>query len=294
MHGRHWPATFLMMLVLLACALPATAASHSRARAHSAALGPDLKSSAVYVYDETRGEVVLAHQADVPLPIASITKLITAIVVLEAPQPLEDMITITDQDRIGTRSSSSRLEIGTTLSRADLLHLALMSSENRAAHALARNFPGGVAACVAAMNAKAEALGMRSAHFTDPTGLDSANVASGEDLAKLVLAAAKLAPIQQYSTDASYTVPVRRHMVEFRNTDSLVRNSDWNIVVQKTGYISEAGRCLVMKAIFQGRSIVIVLLDSNGKYTRVADARRIRKWIESHPMAEGSRGVAAR
>jgi D-alanyl-D-alanine endopeptidase (penicillin-binding protein 7) len=280
------------MLALAGAALPVAAATHARARAHAPASGPQLKSSTVFVLDETRGEVVLSRQADSALPIASITKLMTAIVVLEAGQPLDEKIAVVDQDRTGTRSSASRLEVGASLSRADLLHLALMSSENRAAHAIARAYPGGVAACVAAMNAKAEALGMTSARFADPTGLDSTNVASGQDLAKLVQAAAKLPTIQQYSTDATYTVPVRRRMVEFRNTDSLVRAHDWNIVVQKTGYISEAGRCLVMKAIFEGRSVVIVLLDSNGRYTRVADARRIRKWMESHPGADTSRSMA--
>ncbi len=280
------------MFAFAAISLPVAAATHARPRTHVPSSGPQLKSSTVYVLDETRGEVVLSRQADSALPIASITKLMTAIVVLEAGQPLDEKIPITDQDRTGTRSSASRLEIGTVLSRADLLHLALMSSENRAAHAIARAYPGGVAACVAAMNAKAEALGMSSARFADPTGLDSTNVASGQDLAKLVQAAAKFPAIQQYSTDASYSVPIRRRMVEFRNTDSLVRAHDWNIVVQKTGYISEAGRCLVMMAIFQGRSVVIVLLDSNGKYTRVADARRIRKWMESHPIADDSHGIA--
>ena len=294
MHDRRWPSTLLLMICVTLAASPVMGATHARPRAHAPSAGPELKSSTVYVFDETRGEVVLSRQADSALPIASITKLMTAIVVLEAGQPLDEKIAITDQDRTGTRSSASRLEIGATLSRADLLHLALMSSENRAAHAVARAYPGGVAACVAAMNAKAETLGMASARFTDPTGLDSTNVASGQDLAKLVQAAAKLPAIQQYSTDASYTVPIRRRMVEFRNTDSLVRAHDWNIVVQKTGYISEAGRCLVMKAIFQGRSIVIVLLDSNGKYTRVADARRIRKWMESHPIADATRSVARR
>jgi D-alanyl-D-alanine endopeptidase (penicillin-binding protein 7) len=284
----------LLCIALLAAAAPTHAVTHPRRAPHTTHSAPDLKSSTFYVLDEDRGEVVLSRQAEVPLPIASITKLMTALVVLEAAQPLDERITITDQERTGTRSTASRLETGATLSRADLLHLALMSSENRAAHALARAYPGGVAACIAAMNSKAGALGMTSARFTDPTGLDSTNVASGQDLAKLVQAAAKVPLIQEFSTDDRHTVMVRRHEVEFRNTDSLVRNRDWNIVVQKTGYISEAGRCLVMKAIFQGRAVVIVLLDSAGKYTRVADARRIRKWLEAHVMPDSSRSVAGR
>lgn len=289
----RWPSLIAALCASL-LAVPAGAVTHPRHAAHAVRTGPDLKSSTVYVLDEDRGEVVLARQADVPLPIASITKLMTALVVLDAGQPLDERIAITDQERTGTRSGASRLETGAVLTRAELLHLALMSSENRAAHALARSYPGGVAACVAAMNAKAETLGMASARFTDPTGLDSTNVASGQDLAKLVQAAAKVPLIQEYSTDESHTVTVRRHEVEFRNTDSLVRSRDWNIVVQKTGYISEAGRCLVMKAIFQGRGVVIVLLDSAGKYTRVADARRIRKWMEARSASDPARNVARR
>jgi serine-type D-Ala-D-Ala endopeptidase (penicillin-binding protein 7) len=309
MPSSHAPRRFWAFA--LACSLIGTAPalanghvhSHTRGRPHAKAHGhphrqshrqtsattPTLKSSAVYVVDETNSAVVLSRQSDVALPIASITKLMTALVVLDAAQPMGETLSITDEDRGGAKTVTSRLEVGTTLSRADLMHLALMSSENRAAHALARNYPGGESACVQAMNAKARALGMKSAQFVDPTGLSSDNVASSEDLAKLVRAAARNAKIQEYSTDTSYTVPVRRHLVEFRTTDSLVRNPTWNIIVQKTGYISEAGRCLVMKTIFQGRSVIIVLLDSAGKYTRVADAVRIRKWMESGASAPPTR-----
>jgi D-alanyl-D-alanine endopeptidase (penicillin-binding protein 7) len=228
------------------------------------------------------------------MPIASITKLMTALVVIDAGQPLDEKIEITNDEKLGTKSSASRLQVGTVLSRGDLMHLALMSSENRAAYALGRNYPGGLPACIQAMNAKARALGMKTAHFVEPTGLSSENVASSEDLSKLVMAAAKSQTIQDYSTDESYTVPVRRHLVEFRNTDALVHNPAWNIVVQKTGYIAEAGRCLVMKTIFESRQIVIVLLDSAGKYTRVADAKRIRKWMEAHLAADGLRAQTPR
>jgi D-alanyl-D-alanine endopeptidase (penicillin-binding protein 7) len=205
----------------------------------------------------------------------------TALVVLDAGQSLDEAIEITRDDQDDVKGSTSRLAIGVELNRGDLVHLALMSSENRAAHAIGRSYPGGVTACVEAMNAKARALGMASARFVDPTGLSSGNVASPEDLSKLVIAAAENPKIQQYSTDDGYVVPIGRRMVEFRNTDSLVSNKGWNIIVQKTGYIAEAGRCLVMKALIEGRSIVIVLLDSVGKHTRVADARRIKKWMES-------------
>ena len=248
---------------------------------------PLLHSTSVFVLDESNSAVMLARQADVAMPIASITKLMTALVVLEAGQALDEPLEITPDDR-DPRYAGSRLEVGTRLSRGDLLHLALMASENRAAHALARNYPGGLIACVHAMNAKARALGMQSAQFVEPTGLSSYNIASSEDLAKLVQAAAESPTIQQYSTDKSYAVPIRRHLVEFRNTDSLVRNKTWNIVVQKTGYIAEAGRCLVIKAILEGRSIVIVLLDSAGKYSRVGDAQRIRKWLESRLAADAA------
>ncbi len=255
---------------------------------------PALRSSAALVVDESTASVLFSKHADVVTPIASITKLMTALVVLEANQPLNQTIEITRDDQTLNKRTVSRLTVGTELSRGDLLHLALMSSENRAANALGRNYPGGLAACVAAMNAKARALGMTTAHFVEPTGLSSDNVASPEDLAKLVIAASQNTAIQTYSTDSRYMVPVGRHMLEFRNTDSLVSNPSWNIVVQKTGYIAEAGKCLVMKAIIEGRAVVIVLLDSVGKQSRVADARRIKKWMEAHLSAETPRLAARR
>ena len=285
----------LTALPLLACLLAGVAPDVSAARPSRPPPGePALASNAVYVYDATNASVVLSRQSDVPMPIASITKLMTALVVIDAGQPLDEKIEITNDEKLGTKSSASRLQVGTVLSRGDLMHLALMSSENRAAYALGRNYPGGLPACIEAMNAKARALGMKTAHFVEPTGLSSDNVASSEDLSKLVMAAAKSQTIQNYSTDESYTVPVRRHLVEFRNTDALVHNPAWNIVVQKTGYIAEAGRCLVMKTIFESRQIVIVLLDSAGKYTRVADAKRIRKWMEAHLAADGLRAQTPR
>jgi D-alanyl-D-alanine endopeptidase (penicillin-binding protein 7) len=242
---------------------------------------PKLKSSSVLVIDESDSSVLFSRHPDVPMPIASITKLMTALVVLEAKQPLDEPIEITAGDRDLPKGGFSRLAVGTTLTRGDLMHLALMSSENRAAHTLANNYPGGMPAMVAAMNAKAAMLGMTNSHFVDATGLSSQNVASPEDLSKLVIAASHYPAIREYSTDKRYAVKVRRRMVEFRNTDNLVGNPTWNIIVQKTGYISEAGKCLVMAAIIEGRSVVIVLLDSFGKYTRVADAKRIKTWMES-------------
>jgi D-alanyl-D-alanine endopeptidase (penicillin-binding protein 7) len=242
---------------------------------------PKLKSSSVLILDQSDSSVLYSRHSDVPMPIASITKLMTALVVLDARQSLDEPIQITDADRDRPKGGFSRLAVGTTLSRGDLMHLALMSSENRAAHALGNNYPGGVPAIVAAMNAKAAQLGMTTAHFVDPTGLSSLNVASPEDLSKLVIAAAQNPTIREYSTDRRYAVKVRRHLVEFHNTDNLVSNPAWNIIVQKTGYITEAGKCLVMAAVIEGRSVIIVLLDSFGKYTRVADARRIKTWMET-------------
>jgi D-alanyl-D-alanine endopeptidase (penicillin-binding protein 7) len=240
-----------------------------------------LKSSSVLIVDQSNSSVLYSRHADVPMPIASITKLMTALVVLDAKQPLDELIQITDADRDMPKGSFSRLTVGTVLSRGDLMHLALMSSENRAAHALGNNYPGGMPAMVAAMNAKAAELGMVSSRFVDPTGLSSQNVASPEDLTKLVIAATHSPSIREYSTDSRYAVKVRRHMVEFHNTDNLVANPAWNIIVQKTGYITEAGKCLVMAAVIEGRPVVIVLLDSSGKYTRVADAKRIKTWMEA-------------
>jgi D-alanyl-D-alanine endopeptidase (penicillin-binding protein 7) len=242
---------------------------------------PRLKSSSVLIIDSSDSSVLYSRNSDVAAPIASITKLMTALVVLDAHQPMDEPLEITPAETDLPKTNFSRLTVGTVLTRGELLHLALMSSENRAAHALATYYPGGVPALVRAMNAKARSLGMASSHFDDPTGLSSENVASPEDLSKLVVAASHHAIIREYSTDKSYTVRVHRHLAEFHNTDNLVANPAWNIIVQKTGYISEAGKCLVMEAVIEGRNVVIVLLDSMGKYTRVADAKRVKSWMES-------------
>jgi len=240
-----------------------------------------VKSSSVMVIDAEDFSVLYAKHADVAMPIASISKLMTALVVLEGGQPLDEYLGITEEDRDTEKRTTSRLIPGTELTRRDLLHLALMASENRAANAIGRNYPGGLAAFVAAMNAKARELGMTSAHFVEPTGLSSQNVSSAADLIKLVTAASRNPTIREYSTYQSYAVPVGGQLVEFRNTNSLVSKSGWDIALQKTGYTVDAGRCLVMKALIQDRAVVMVLLHSVGKYTRVADAGRIRKWMES-------------
>jgi D-alanyl-D-alanine endopeptidase (penicillin-binding protein 7) len=235
----------------------------------------------VLVFDATRSSVIYSRRSNVAVPIASITKLMTSLVVLGAKQSLDAKIRITNDDRSLGKGAFSRLAVGTTLTRGELMRLALMSSENRAAHALGRNYPGGLAACVKAMNAKARQLGMKSAKFIDPAGLSPGNVASADDLAKLVTAAARNPTISEYSTGKEYTVRVGRKAYAFHNTNSLVRSPAWDIVVQKTGYLAEAGRCLVMQTVIDGRNVVIVLLNSFGKYTRTADARRIRRWMES-------------
>ncbi len=250
-------------------------------RVPTVADGPGLRSASALVIDETHSSVLYSRNAEVAAPIASITKLLTALVIADAKLPLDERIQITQDDRHLHKGAFSRLAVGTTLSRGDLIHLALMASENRAAHALARTYPGGLDAFVPAMNAKAKALGMTSAHFVDPTGLSEENVASPEDLAKLVMAASHDPTIREYSTDRRYAVAVGRHKVEFRNTNNLVGNPTWDIVVQKTGYISEAGKCLVMQAIIDDRTVVMVLLNSYGRYTRTADAVRIRRWMEA-------------
>jgi D-alanyl-D-alanine endopeptidase (penicillin-binding protein 7) len=242
---------------------------------------PEARSAAVLVMDELDGTVLYARQAHEVMPVASITKLMTALVVLEAGQPLDEVLTILPADREHTKASASRLQVGTELTRGELLHLALMSSENRAAQALGRAYPGGLSAFVKQMNAKARALGMKSSRFVDPTGLSSGNVATAADLAKLVIAASREPLIGEYSTSEKLTVKVGRQMLEFRNTNSLTSKDDWDISVQKTGYTQDAGQCLVMKATIQQRPTVMVLLNSFGKLTRVADARRIRRWMEA-------------
>jgi len=269
-----------------------TQRAHLRYSSRPSLNDPALRSSAALVLDLTNSSVLYSRHSDVAAPIASITKLMTALVVMEAGQPLDEMLAVTVDDRSFGKGSSSRLSPGAQLSRGDLMHLALMASENRAAHALGRNYPGGVAACVVAMNAKAHQLGMTTAHFVEPTGLSDENVASPEDLSKLVIAAAKVAEIREYSTDSDFTVQVGRHMVRYRNTDSLVSKADWNIVVQKTGYIHEAGRCLVMQTVIEDRPVVIVLLNSFGKRTRVADARRVRRWVEATLVAHDTATAA--
>jgi D-alanyl-D-alanine endopeptidase (penicillin-binding protein 7) len=248
---------------------------------------PQIKSAAVLVVDETDSTVLYSKQSQKVMPVASITKLMTALVVLDGGQSLEETVTILQVDKDRTIGNASRLAVGAKLTRAELLHLALMSSENRAAQALGRSYEGGLGAFIKAMNAKAKELGMKNSRFVDPTGLSAGNVSTAADLTKLVVAASREPLIEEYSTSERLTVAVGRQLLEFRNTNSLTSKDDWDISVQKTGYTQEAGQCLVLRTKIADRPMVIVLLNSFGKLTRIADARRVRKWIEGDPA--GSR-----
>lgn len=250
----------------------------------------DLNSNVALVVDQTSSEVLFEKNANIALPIASITKLMTSMIVVEARQDMGETLVITDDDVDRLKNSSSRLQVGTQLTRGTMLHLALMSSENRAASALGRNYPGGLPAFVAAMNAKARALGMNDTRYVDANGLSSRNVASARDLAKLVVAAEKHPIIGHYSTDTQTEIDADGKTLQYRNTNHLVSNPDWVIGLQKTGYIHEAGRCLVMQTLIDGRPIVMVFLDSKGKASRLSDAGRIRKWLEEMKLQTMTKG----
>ena len=248
-----------------------------------------LRSAVALVQDASSGETLIAKNQAAVLPIASITKLMTAMVVLDAKLNLDQRVVISDEDYDLVKGTRSRLRPGTVLTRDELLLIALMSSENRAAFSLARTYPGGTVPFVAAMNAKAQALGMNDSRFVDPTGLSSANVSSARDLARLVSAAYEYPLIRQYSTRESASVQSLGRKLDYRNTNGLVRSANWEIDLQKTGYISEAGRCLVMRVRMASREVIVVLLDSWGKFSRVGDANRIKKWLEANAN-KGPRG----
>ena len=242
----------------------------------------DVRSTAALVIDRADGRTLYAKNVDAVVPIASITKLMTAMVVLDAQLDLREGIAISDEDIDTLKHTGSRLRIGTELERDELLRLALMASENRAASALGRSYPGGIHAFVAAMNQKAMNLGMARTRFVDSSGLSSDNVSTAEDLAKMVTAAHRYPLIQEYTTSTGHAVRTGNgRMLAFRNTNGLVKDTAWHIDVSKTGYISEAGRCVVMQARIASKPVIIVLLDSWGKYTRIADANRIKRWVES-------------
>lgn len=252
---------------------------------HSAHDDLDLRSSVALVIDQETSEVLFSKNEKAVLPIASLTKLMTGLVVSEARLPMDELITITQDDVDTVKGSSSRLSVGTVLSRGELLHLALMSSENRAAHALGRSYPGGLPVFVGLMNAKALMIGMSETRYVEPTGLSSKNQSSARDLAKLVDVAHGDPVLRELSTSPGYEVAVGNRTLQFNNTNRLVKNPAWEIGLQKTGYISEAGRCLVMQTKVAGRKLIMVFLDSAGKLTRLADAERVRRWIESTPVS---------
>jgi D-alanyl-D-alanine endopeptidase (penicillin-binding protein 7) len=243
----------------------------------------DLKSSVALVMDQDTNEILYTKNSDAVLPIASLTKLMTAVVVTEANLPPDEVLSITQADVDTEKGSTSRLTVGTKLTRGQMMHLALMASENRAAHALGRHYPGGLDAFVVAMNKKAADLGMADTRYIEPTGLSSRNQSSARDLAVLVKTANTYPVIRELSTSPEYEVAVGRRHVQFRNTNGLVRNPQWDISLQKTGYISEAGRCLVMNAKLAGRQLIMVFLDSAGKYSRIGDAERVRRWVNELP-----------
>jgi len=298
----HKHLLWLALLISVFVSAPASAIDDER---HLSAtelreyLNPDklfLRSSAAVIYDLRDGEVLFERDADEQRPVASLTKLMTAMVVLDAKLPMDDVVTITRADRDRLRGSKSRLSYGTKLTREDLLLIALAASENRAAAALGRSYPGGKPALVAAMNAKAKQLNMRDSHFADPTGLDDDNVSTAHDLVKLVKAANQYAVIRDMSTTGkSYVTDLRSGWkVEFFNTNRLVRRKNWDVELSKTGYIAAAGYCLVMKTVIADRPIAVVLLNSWGKLSKFGDAGRIKRWlIRSEKRAQRLAGTLA-
>lgn len=254
---------------------------------HAGADALALKSSVALVVDQDSNEVLYRKNDQAVLPIASITKLMTGVVISEAKLPMGEELTITQADVDTEKGSSSRLMVGAQLTRGELLHLALMSSENRAAHALGRTYPGGLQSFVTLMNAKARALGMNDTRYVEPTGLSSQNQSSARDLAVLVNFAYGDPLLRELTTSPTYQVEVGRRTLQFNTTNRLVKNPDWDIGLQKTGYISEAGQCLVMQAKVAGRKLIMVFLDSAGKLSRIADAQRVRRWVEAGPAGTG-------
>jgi D-alanyl-D-alanine endopeptidase (penicillin-binding protein 7) len=263
-------------------AAPVVASFGQKAGLHATSDILDLKSSVAYVIDQDTHEVLLSKNDQAVLPIASITKLMTGLIISEAKLPMDESITITQDDVDTEKGSSSRLRVGATLTRGELLHLALMASENRAAHALGRTYPGGMSAFVGLMNTKAAQLGMRDTRYIEPTGLSSQNQSSAKDLATLVGNAYHDATLRELSTSPSYKVEVGNRTLQYNTTNRLVKNPNWDIGLQKTGYISEAGQCLVMQAKVAGRKLIMVFLDSAGKLSRIGDAERVRKWVETN------------
>jgi serine-type D-Ala-D-Ala endopeptidase (penicillin-binding protein 7) len=243
----------------------------------------DLKSSVAYVLDQDTNEILFQKNENAVLPIASLTKLMTGVIVSEARLDINEIITITEADVDTEKGSRSRLKVGTQLTRGELMLLALMSSENRAAHALGRSYPGGLERFVQAMNAKAKLLGMQDTRYVEPTGLSSRNQSSAKDLATLTAYASNDKTLRDLSTSPMHQVDVGNKTLNYVNTNRLIRNPEWEIGLQKTGFISEAGQCLIMQAKVSGRRLIMVFLDSAGKLSRLGDAERVRRWVEGQP-----------
>ena len=272
--------------VVIHAFVPAAPSFGQMAGLHGAQDPLDLKSSVALVIDQDTREVLFSKNDHAVLPIASLTKLMTGVIISGAKLPMDELITVTQDDVDTEKRSRSRLVVGTTLTRGELLHLALMSSENRAAHALGRTYPGGLATFVSLMNAKAKMLGMRDTSYAEPTGLSSQNQSSAQDLATLVNAAHGDAVLRELTTSPGYQVAVGSRTLQYNNTNRLVKNPEWDIGLQKTGYINEAGQCLVMQTRIAGRKLIMVFLDSAGKLSRLGDAERVRRWVESNPVAD--------
>ena len=269
--------------VIRVAAVPPKPSFGQIAGLHGAQDALELKSSVALVIDQDTHEVLFSKNDRAVLPIASLTKLMTGVIVSGAKLPMDEVITVTQDDVDTEKHSSSRLKVGTSLTRGELLHLALMSSENRAAHALGRTYPGGLPVFVSLMNAKAKLLGMNDTSYAEPTGLSSRNQSSAQDLATLVNTAHGDPLLRELTTSTGYQVEVGSRMLQYNNTNRLVKNPHWNIGLQKTGYITEAGQCLVMQTKIAGRKLIMVFLDSAGKLSRVADAERVRRWVEANP-----------
>lgn len=291
---RAWKRRWFDWTVVFACAAgalcsPVGTAANAADSGKKAGIeaGPEIRSATALVVDGNNGEVLYARDAGSVAPIASVTKLMTALVIIDALQPLDEVIEITAADRWKGKGAHSRLPIGAKLTRADLLRLTLMASENRAARTLGRNYPGGMTAFVRTMNVKAKALGMTRTRFEDPSGLSSLNISTARDLAKLVKAVARVSVISDYSTLPYHEVRIGKSVLGYRNTNLLIGKPDWEIQVQKTGYTNDAGQCLVMEAVIDERPVIMIFLNSFGTLTRTADARRIRRWLEAKRLVPG-------
>jgi D-alanyl-D-alanine endopeptidase (penicillin-binding protein 7) len=280
-------------VVVAHAVVPAVQSFGQLAGLHNSPDPLDLKSSVALVIDQDTREVLFSKNDHAVLPIASLTKIMTGVVVIGAKLNMDEMITITQDDVDTEKNSRSRLNVGATLSRAEMLHLALMSSENRAAHSLGRTFPGGMVAFVNNMNAKAKLLGMLDTRYVEPTGLSSLNQSSAQDLATLVNTAHGDATMRELTTSPGYEVALGKRTLQYNNTNRLVKNPQWDIGLQKTGFINEAGQCLVMQTKIAGRKLIMVFLDSAGKLSRIGDAERVRRWVESNPAIDRKFNLSA-